>query len=112
MTFEPLRAPERDRCRAERPQAVGAAFQDRGSLHEVKYAETRGETGGAGRRQHVIGPAHIIADGLRRMASEEDRAGIADLGRKLVGILGLDLQMLGREPVDERNGRLEACRPG
>ena len=103
----PLRTPERDRCRAERPQSVRIAFQDRGSLHEVKHAEARGETGRAGRGQDVVRTAHIIADGLRRVAAEEDRAGIADLGRELLRILRLDFEMLGRQPVDQGNGVLE-----
>ena len=108
MTLQPS---ERPRARSRPGRAPAelscAAFQDRGSLHEVKYAKARREAGGARRRQHVIGAADIIADGLGRMAAEEDGPGIADLGGEFIRVLGLDFEMLGRQPVDQRNGRFK-----
>ena len=41
------------------------------------------------------------------MAAEEDRAGIADLGGEFIRVLRLDFEVLGRQPVDQRNGRFK-----
>ena len=54
--------------------------------------------------KHVVGPADIVADGLRRMAAEEDRARhCGSCAGERVRVLGLDLEVLGREPVDQRH---------
>ena len=37
------------------------------------------------------------------MGADEDRAGVADLGGERVGVAGLDLEMLRRQTVDERD---------
>ena len=47
----------------------------------------------------MVRPGDVIPERLRRVAAEEDRAGVADPGRKLVRGLGLDLEMLGRDQV-------------
>ena len=60
------------------PQLLGAELEDRGALHEVEHRQARREARRAGGRQHVVGAADIVADHLRRVAAEEDRAGIAD----------------------------------
>src|SRR4051794_23197159 len=72
MPLQPLRPPESDGCGAERPQGIRIAFQDRGSLHEVKHPEAGGEPGGARGGKNMVGAADIIPDGLRRVATEED----------------------------------------
>ena len=55
-----------------------------------------------------FGPATIVADRLRRMAAEEDGAGVADAADQRVGLGDRQLQMLRRQPVDQRR----APRPG
>ena len=50
----------------------------------------------------MVGARDVIADGLRRVAAEEDGAGVADAGVKRVRVRGGDLQMLGRDAVGER----------
>ena len=52
-------------------------------------------------------PGHVVADRLRRVAAEEDRAGVADLRREALGVVRLDLQVLGRDRVGERHGVVE-----
>ena len=78
MRVEPFGFAERDRGRAERAQLLGPAFEDRGALHEIEHAEPGREARRARGRQHVVRAADIVADRLRRMRAEEDRAGIAD----------------------------------
>ena len=41
------------------------------------------------------------------MRPEEDRAGVVDLRRKRLRVAGHDLEMLGREPLDERQRGLQ-----
>src|ERR1700731_66835 len=79
---KPLRFAERNRRRPERGKLLGAAFENRGALHEVEHAEARGKPRRARGRQHVVRARHIIADRLRRMGAEKDRAGVADLPRE------------------------------
>ena len=98
-----LRFAERDRCGAERAQLLGSAFEHRSALHEIEHAETRREARRARRRQHVVGAGDVIADRFGRVRADEDRAGIAHFGKRL-GIVGDDLQMLGRDPVGQRDG--------
>ncbi len=50
----------------------------------------------------MAGPGHVIADGFGREPSEEDGAGVIDAIGQGVGVLGGDLKVLGRQPVDER----------
>ena len=50
---------------------------------------------------------HVIADRLGRVNAEEDRAGVLDLVAERLGVFGHDLEMFRRQPVDERQGRLE-----
>ena len=57
-------------------------------------------------------PRDVVADRLRRVRAEEDRAGIADFRREPLGIGGLDLQMLGRERIDQRDRVVERRAPG
>ena len=100
--------PQRHRRRSQRAQLVRPAFQDRGPLHEIEHAEARREPRRARRRQHVVGAADIVADRLRRVGPEEDRAGIADLRGKRFRIRGHDFQMLGGDRIRERHGVVEA----
>ena len=72
----------------------------------------RREARRARRRQDVVRPADIIADRFRRVTAEEDRPGIAHPVAQRLGIGGLDLEMLGRQPVDQRQRGLEGPAPG
>ncbi len=103
---------ERDGGAGERAQLLRAAFEDRGALHEVEHAEPGRETRRTRRRQHVVGAGDIIADRLRRVGADEDRAGIADARGEALGIGGGDFQMLGRDRVDQRHRLVERCGPG
>ena len=88
----------------------GPAFEDRGALHEVEHAEARREARRARGRQHVVGAADVVADRLRRVGAEEDRAGVADLRRPAASASArLDLEMLGRERVDQRHRLVEVA---
>ena len=78
MRVEPFGLGQRDRRRREAPQLLGAELEDRGALHEVEHRQAGREARRARGRQHVVGAADIVADRLRRVAAEEDRAGIAD----------------------------------
>src|SRR5262245_63700720 len=82
MRIKPLGLAERDRRGTKRTELLRPAFEDRGALHEVEYAEPRRETRRARSRQHVIGAADIVADCFRRMRAKEDRARIPDADRK------------------------------
>ena len=48
------------------------------ALHEVVDAERRREARRAAGRQHVVRAGEVVAEGLRRVRPEEDRAGVAD----------------------------------
>ncbi len=55
----------------------------------------------------MVRAGNIIADRLRRMMPDEDGAGIADAADQPLGIGRLDLQVLGRECTDDRDGCIE-----
>src|SRR6478735_8190742 len=95
MPLKALRPAEAYRRRTERPQALRCASEDRRPLHEVENPEARGEPGRTGGRQDVVGTADIVADRLRGVRPEEDRAGVAHLRGERLRILRLDLEVLG-----------------
>ena len=103
MRGKSFRLAERDGGGAERAQLLRPAFEQRGALHEIEHAEARRKARRARGRQHVVGAGDVIADGFRRMRADEDRAGIADFRHQRLGVVGGDLQMLGRELVDQRD---------
>ena len=78
MGIETLGLAYRHGRRPQRPKLLWPAPQDRRSLHEVKHAEAGREPRRARRRQHVVGAADIIANRLRRVGTEKDRASISD----------------------------------
>src|SRR3546814_1199437 len=51
-------------------------------------------------RQHVVRAGDIVADRLRRMPAEEDRAGMADAAGERPRLLDGQLQMLRGDAVD------------
>ena len=63
--------------------------------------------GAARGRQHVVGAGAVVAEGHRRPRADEDRAGVADLGRDLGRVGGLDLQVLGGVGVDDADARVD-----
>ena len=54
-----------------------------------------------------FGPGDIVANDFRRIAAEEDGAGIADLACQALRLGGRDLEMFRREPICERDGLIE-----
>ena len=79
------------------------------ALEEIQWREARGEAGAPGRRQHMVGAGHVVADGLRCVAAEEDGAG-AGHGLGQPGGLGhSELQVLGREAIDQRRRLVEGA---
>ena len=80
---------------------VRVELQDRGALHEVEHREARGEARRARGRQHVVRAGDIVADHLRRMPPEEDRAGIADSCGERLRVGDGELEMLRRDAVDQ-----------
>src|SRR5271156_5583593 len=77
----------------ERRERLRVAFEDRGALHEVEHAETRGEPGRARGRQDMVRAADVVADRLGGKRPKEDRASIPDLVAQCLGALGHDLEM-------------------
>src|SRR3954467_4103710 len=67
MRVEPLGLRERDRGRCELGQRRRIAAKDRGALHEIEHAQTRGEARRPGGRQNVVRATDIVADRLRRV---------------------------------------------
>ena len=105
MGVEPLRLGEADRGRGEAREARFVAADNRRPLHKVEDAEPRGKTRAACGRQHVVGAGDVVADRFRRMASEKDRAGVADSRGERLRFVDRQFEVLGGDAVDER-GRL------
>ena len=76
---------------------------DAALLDEGIHAQGREEPGRAVGRQDVVGSRVVIAQGLRRVAAQENGARVADFGHDLEGILRDDLQVLGGDGI----GRLD-----
>ena len=82
-------------------KAAGVAADDRGALEEVVDRQARREARRAAGGQHVVGAGHIVADGLRGVAAEEDRAGVAHPVGQPLGLVHRELDVLGRDAVDQ-----------
>lgn len=74
MRMEPFGLGKRQCSRTDCPKCCRITADDGTALHEVEYIEARGETRRARGRQHVISARHIVANGFRRIAPEEDGA--------------------------------------
>ena len=92
---------------ADLRQPVRAASHQRGPLEEVAHPEARGEPRAPRRRQHVARPGDVIADGFRHVAAEEDGARVPDPPGEGLRVVDGELQMLGRQPVDQRRRLVE-----
>ena len=55
----------------------------------------------AGRGQDVVGPGGVVAEGHRRIRTDEDGTGVADPRGDRCRVTGLDLQVLGGVGVDD-----------
>ena len=110
MRVEPFGLGQSHGSRRELPQLLGAELEERRAFHEVEHGEAGRKPRRACGRQHVVGAADIVADRFRRVASDEDRAGIADAGEEVLGVVERQLDMLGCDAVDERDGRAEIRR--
>ena len=105
MRFEPFGVRQSHGGWAKRGEAFGIEFQDRGAFHEIENRQTRGESGAPRRGEHVVGACNIIANHLRRVAPDEDRAGIVNPRGKFFRVRRRNLKMLWRETVG-KGGRL------
>ena len=85
---------------ARRPRAP-QPYQ-RSPFHEVEDREARRVPGAARGGEHMARARHVVAHRFRRVATEEDRAGVAHGARQQVGIRHRELEMLGRDSVDDR----------
>ena len=63
---------------ADLGQTFGVASGEAGALQEIMYREAGGEARTAGSRQHMVGAGNIVTGGFRRVAAEEDGAGMFD----------------------------------
>ena len=102
MGIKPFCLSETDRRRGQRRQARSIAADERAALEEVENAEARGEARAARRRQYMVGTGDIVADRLGRMAAEEDRTRVANPLGQRIGVIERQFEMLGRDPVDQR----------
>ena len=91
---------------AARPSA--AAADEGGPLEEVEHAEPRGKPGAAPGGEDVVGSGDIVAQSLGDVPAEEDRAGVPHPAGQSVRLGNGQLQMLGRDAIDERRRRIEA----
>ncbi len=55
----------------------------------------------------MVGTRNIVADRLRRMRPDEDRARIADSFHQTLGIVGENFEMLRRKLIDQRDRIIE-----
>ena len=88
-------------ARRDRGQGVAVALDDVDDLEVRVDRQAAGVPGGAAGRQHVVGAGQVVAERDRAVGADEDRAGVADLARHLGGVVGLDLQVLGRPGVGD-----------
>ena len=98
-------APRRPRAR---PGAAGPPPAPTGEYSitlerftKSSVAQRRGEARGAGRRQHVVGAGHVVADDLGRVGAHEDGARVAHARQQRGGDAHHQLQVLGRQPVGD-----------
>src|SRR6516164_6053476 len=112
MGFQPFRVGKTDHSWRKRCQTRGLAAYERAALEEVENAEAGCETRAARRRQYMVGPGDIIANGLWGMAAEEDRAGVVNTLGQRIGLLERELEVLRSDPVDQRHRRLDLPRKG
>ena len=75
-----------------------------GALEEIIYRQARGEAGGAGGGQDMVGAGDVVANGLRAVGAQENGAGMADIGEDSFRILQHELQMFGCDAVGEADG--------
>src|SRR5271166_5697947 len=69
---------QRDGGRTQNGERASVALDEGGPLHEIEDAEARREPRRARGRQDVVRAADIVADRLRRVRPDEDRAGVVD----------------------------------
>ena len=50
----------------------------------------------------MVGPRDVVADRLGRVAAEKNRPGMMHPLGQCVGLVERELEMLGRDPVDQR----------
>ena len=101
MGLQPFAGCKPFRCRTNGAQSFRRQSRQRRALHEIQHRQTRGKPGRAGRGQHMVRTADIVADRFWRPVAQKDRAGMdTDLGQGL-GVGDAKLQMLGREAVGQ-----------
>src|SRR5215831_5563573 len=108
VAVEPLDSGEGGQVRARLAEPRQRVLDHAQTLHEVFRAEGGGETGGAAGGEHVVGPGHVVAYHLGRVAAEEHRARVAHAREQHLGLGHLELEMLRSEKVDDLHRLLQA----
>ena len=101
QTFEFCQA--EDGCRIFFKGGAGIG-NDAGAFEEILHAQGRGEPGGAGRGQDVIGPGEIVTHGFRSIIAEKYGSGMGDLAQARPGVEDLELQVFRSNPVGQFDG--------
>jgi len=102
VRVQPLRFGETDRGRGERRKARRVATDERSALQEIENPETGGKARAAGGWKNMVGPRNVVADRLGSVAAEKNRSRMMDPLGQRVGLVERELEMLGRDPVDQR----------
>ena len=84
------------RKRCGRHLGNGRAFD------EIHHRQPAGEPRRTRCGQHMVWPAHVIADGFGSPCPKENRSGMGDLGGKAFGVGNAKLQMFGGYAVGQR----------
>ena len=69
-----------------------------------KVCTERAEENRAERGQHMVGPGEVVAEGLRRVGAEEDRARMADTGQHGPRLAHQHFEVLRGHAVGEGDG--------
>ena len=107
VRVQSLGVPERNRGRSKSSETICAALQNRGSFQEIERAETGGKPRRTRGWQHMVGTAHIVADGLGRISAQKNGARIMDPFAESFGVRGHDFEVLRSKLVGERNAFLQ-----
>src|SRR5215831_1818631 len=108
VAVEPLDSGEGSQVRARLAEPRRRVLDHAQTLHEVFRAEGGGETRGAAGGKHVVGPGHVVAYHLGRVATEEHRARVAHAREQHLGLGHLELEMLGSQEIDDFHRLLQA----
>ena len=90
-----------DPCGRDAGKAAGVTFDRGRPLHEIDDAEPGREFRRPCRRQDMVWPGDIIADGFRRVTAKEDGAGMPDPAKPASRLANGKFQMFGGDAVGQ-----------